>query len=126
MRNIACVAIIQNKKVLLTKESGREIWTLPGGQIETGENSQQTIGREIAEELPDLKINDLKFYKKFCGHSPHQGDLISVDVYLATSNNKIETAAEVDQAEWLAYGTNYNLSEITKNIIDDLHQNNFL
>lgn len=43
--------IIHNNKVLTHKNINDEHYCLPGGRIEIGENSEETIKREIQEEL---------------------------------------------------------------------------
>lgn len=46
---------LHNNKVLLHQYEGFDFWVLPGGRAELGENSIETIKREIQEEL-DEKI----------------------------------------------------------------------
>lgn len=48
-----------DNKVLLHKSSIGEYWNLPGGRIKFGENTNQTIIREMKEEL-DLNIKNAK------------------------------------------------------------------
>jgi ADP-ribose pyrophosphatase YjhB (NUDIX family) len=46
----ASVAIIRNGQVLLTKRADVEVWTLPGGGVETGESVAEAAIREAREE----------------------------------------------------------------------------
>ncbi len=46
----ACIAIIQDDKILLTKREDFEVWCLPGGHTEPGESIAQTAIREAYEE----------------------------------------------------------------------------
>ena len=43
--------IIHNNKVLTHRNINKEHYCMPGGRIEIGESSEQTIKREIQEEL---------------------------------------------------------------------------
>ncbi|MQB10111.1 NUDIX domain-containing protein [Agrobacterium sp. ICMP 6402] len=43
--------IFQNDHVLVQRGAGDSYWALPGGRAEIGESSQETIIREIGEEL---------------------------------------------------------------------------
>lgn len=51
--------IIHNNKVLTHKSINKDHYALPGGRIEVGENSKETIRREIREELgKEIEVQD--------------------------------------------------------------------
>lgn len=47
----ACVMIVHNNKILTHKNVNKDHYSLPGGRVEIGENSEKTVKREIEEEL---------------------------------------------------------------------------
>ncbi len=47
----AGVVITHNNKILVHKNINKEHYCLPGGRVEIGESSEQTIKREMQEEL---------------------------------------------------------------------------
>lgn len=46
----ASAVIIKNNKILLQKRVDNNLWSLPGGKMEAGEDIQHTIIREVYEE----------------------------------------------------------------------------
>lgn len=47
----ACVMIVHNNKILTHKNVNKDHYSLPGGRVEIGENSEKTVKREFEEEL---------------------------------------------------------------------------
>ena len=53
----AGAVIIHNKKILTHKNINKDYYCLPGGRVEIGENSVDTVKRELQEELnKDIEI----------------------------------------------------------------------
>lgn len=80
---VAAAAIIQNNKVLVTKRLGGEfdgMWEVPGGKIETDETAQQTVVREIREELEvEVTVKELCISIKY----EYPNFLLKMEVYYA-------------------------------------------
>jgi 8-oxo-dGTP pyrophosphatase MutT (NUDIX family) len=49
-------AIIKDDKLLLVKHTAG-YWDFPGGRIDDDESIEETLRREISEELPNAKLN---------------------------------------------------------------------
>lgn len=48
--------VVKDGKVLLLKKSGEEgFWEVPGGRIDGNETLQETLTRELQEELPNIQ-----------------------------------------------------------------------
>lgn len=77
MKYIEVVAaiIIHNNKILCVQRSESKLpyiskkWEFPGGKIETGESKEETIKREIAEEL-ELEIDVQEEFITITHHYP--------------------------------------------------------
>ena len=85
--NVRAVAVIvHNDKVLFQKRKQDKFWALPGGKIRVGEKSEDTIKRELKEEL---ELN--KFNVERCN---------SISEYFFTFDNTL-IHQSVDNTEWI-------------------------
>jgi 8-oxo-dGTP pyrophosphatase MutT (NUDIX family) len=79
--------LIQNDHILVQRAVGDDFWALPGGRAEIGETSEQTLIREMQEEISrDITISRLLFsvesFFEWRGKSVHEFSLI----YLIAAN----------------------------------------
>ena len=64
---VAAGAIIhKDRKILLQKRGDNGAWAIHGGYLELGETVEETVRRELIEEIGITPLN-LKFYKVFSG-----------------------------------------------------------
>ncbi len=116
--------VIKNGCILLVQK--HKTWILPGGKPEVGESNMQCLLREAGEELPKLRLQNLKYFGAFSGITPHKNDGLCAEVYIANSDGEITTAAEINEAKWVNEPEEYNLSDITQKIVLSLRQNGYL
>ena len=124
MRKAICAVIIKDGCILLVKK--QKTWILPGGKPKLGESDMQCLFREIKEELPTLKLKNIKYFGAFAGITPHKGDMLRTAVYFADANGEIAPSAEINMAEWIKNPEEYNLSDITQKIVLSLRKNGHL
>jgi len=124
MRKAINVAIIKNGYILLVRK--KKVWILPGGKPKHDEDNMQCLSREIREELPQLALQNPKYFGTFVGMTPHKGDKLQAEVYLAEASGEINPSAEINKAEWIKTPEEYNLSDITRKIVLSLRQNGHL
>lgn len=114
---------IQDKKVLVARTRGRDIYYLPGGKRETGESDEQALTREIEEELT-IKIDpaSVEFYGTFLAqaHGQPQGVMVNMRCYAGLYSGEIAASAEIEEVAWLSYADREKVSEVDKIIFDDL------
>lgn len=90
--------VIKNDKLLQAYSNNKRAWYLPGGKIETDELPQQSLVREIWEELT-LKI-DVKLLKYYCHiTAPAYGEdenlIMEQDCYLYELHENISPNNEI-------------------------------
>lgn len=62
--------IYKNRKILLRRRADSGKWAIHGGVLELGETVEETVKRELNEEIGINPI-ELKFYKVFSGEDMH-------------------------------------------------------
>ncbi len=106
MKYITVVAaiIIHNNQILCVQRSENKLnyiskkWEFPGGKIEEGETREETIKREISEEL---KMN-IKVEEEFITVSHQYPDFhLTMHSFICRSENKELTLTEHIDYKWL-------------------------
>jgi 8-oxo-dGTP diphosphatase len=91
MRKRDTLLVHSHGHILLVMDKGHHKWSLPGGAVEKGEKSFQTVLREIHEEL-GLKVLKLRWLGHFEGarslHSIYLSNHIKGKVHLETKELK--------------------------------------
>jgi len=120
--------IIKNKKILLVKGKGyNELWT-PGGKIEEGETQEETLKRELKEEI-NLEVLSMKFFKTYLNQSPYSKDwMTETKCFFATVNGTPKPQKEIEAIIWYGKddGKNYPMIEENEKLIADLMKENLL
>lgn len=105
-------ALIKNQdKYLFVKEELRkgQVWDLPGGKIEYGETPEETLHREIWEEL-GIKVSIIKSVGVWYFFSQHHKDQVICHTFLCepigsfvidTNNNPADE--EITEFRWVSY-----------------------
>ena len=102
----AGLIVIKDNKLLLAYSKNKRAWYLPGGKIQPGETSLQSLEREILEELNLILISDqLKFY----GHisAPAYGEkentVMEQDCYWYHLDTDIQPSNEIEAVDFFSY-----------------------
>lgn len=98
----ACAVILRNKKFLVVRNVGRNIWTSPGGHIEKGETPEQAVRRELKEEF-NLTPSEVKLLKVIEEASPIEKDTV-MKLYFFLTPSAAEPKSvdsEIEETMWV-------------------------
>src|SRR3990167_6191953 len=125
IRHRVVAIIIKNNMILLVKGKGwPELWT-PGGKIEDGENEEDTLKRELKEEL-GLELQTMQFFKKYFMENPYsKGDMTETKCFLVKVKGEPKPNQEIESFVWYSIrdfkSKKYKmLAENEKGLIPDL------
>ena len=103
MRHTIRGIIIRDRKVLLVTGHNADFYWTPGGGVEPGETIEETLRREIFEEL-GVTITALKPYFTYEDHDQN------VDNFLIEIEGDIKTGSEITGTTWYSSDLTIKLS----------------
>jgi 8-oxo-dGTP pyrophosphatase MutT (NUDIX family) len=119
MINWAGLLIIKDRKFLADKEYGKVFFALPGGGKEIGETDQDTIKREIYEELGFNISGPYNLFLETELPGKGENEIVHFMVYQAeipNIDNLITKGKDIEMVEWIntviAKDKNLNLSHL--------------
>ena len=118
-----------DKRILCTRSKGKDTYYLPGGKREGSESDQETLIREIREELSvDVKPETINFFGRFeaQAHGHSEGIVVQMSCYTAEYTGTLQAAAEIDEVVWLSYQDKAKTSLVDHLIFDTLHEKGLL
>ena len=121
---------IKDKKVLMARSHGQEVFYTPGGGREEGETSEQALIREVKEELlVDLVTETIKLYGTFSApaHGRPEGTMVQMTCYTADYVGELQVDdVEIAEFAWFTSKDRDKLSAVGLIIFDDLLQKNLI
>lgn len=127
MKEVDKIAFIQTKngQLLSTKSKGTSKYYIPGGKRSAGETDEQTLVREISEEL-SVQINKqtIEYVGTFKAQSDgaKDGVLVKMTCYKAEYEGVLKAANEIAEIKWLNYKDLDIVSEVDKKIFEFLKE----
>jgi 8-oxo-dGTP diphosphatase len=114
------LCIIRDNRLLVQEEEDQELYLLPGGRPEAGETPEETLRRELKEELGvDLKLETLVYLGAYDDKAAGQDDAsIYIDLYSGDFHGELHPCSEVKRLVWFARDDDWNrLAPVTRNKI---------
>jgi 8-oxo-dGTP pyrophosphatase MutT (NUDIX family) len=103
MLHVVAWVCVRDRRMLAVRSRGREVWYMPGGKREAGENEAQALVREVAEELGvSLNANSL-FPCCVIQDAAHGLDVsMRMACFIAEGSGEPAPHGEIDSLAWLA------------------------
>ena len=99
----AGLVVVKGDKLLLAYSKNKMAWYLPGGKIDEGESSLETLQREIFEELNIvLNAERLKYYCHITAPAYEEEPpiIMEQDCFIYQLNEKIEPKNEIGEVRF--------------------------
>jgi 8-oxo-dGTP pyrophosphatase MutT (NUDIX family) len=110
--------IIKDKKVLFTKEFGKDRYFTPGGKIEDGETEEDALVREVKEELGSgLDRASIKFVAEFEDMATLEKDtVLNLKFYTGKIIEEMKPSTDIEELKWFGRNDDWSkLGNIDKN-----------
>ncbi|PKH52267.1 DNA mismatch repair protein MutT [Tenacibaculum sp. Bg11-29] len=131
MKEVDKIAFIEIKdgQILSTRSKGKSKYYIPGGKRELGETDEETLIREILEELDvHIKQDTIKYVGTFKAQSDgeKEGVLVKMTCYKAEYDGALKPKSEIEEIKWLNYKDLNIVSEVDKKIFKFFKENDEL
>ena len=96
--------LIRDNKFLISRSKGKNVFFAPGGKLEKGETSEESLRRELKEELTiDIELEDLEPFGTFYALATGQEDqYLQMDVFLVHQwEGVIQPNREIEEIQWI-------------------------
>jgi 8-oxo-dGTP pyrophosphatase MutT (NUDIX family) len=97
---ISAVIVKEKRILLVTGFDEKRYWT-PGGKLEPGESHEQTLKRELKEEL-GVELTDVRPYFSYEGFTTRLNEPQKVHCYLVEFKGDIRPSSEITSFGWFS------------------------
>ena len=113
----------KDNKILATLSKGKATYYIPGGKREGNETDEQTLFREIKEELDvEVVLDSIEYLEVYEAQSDgaKKGVNVKMTCYLGDYVGELKASSEIERFEWLSMSDIKKVSAVDKIIYLDL------
>lgn len=93
--------IIKDKRLLMCRKYDEPHFIMPGGRVIEGETKEQTLKRDLKEDL-GIKLKSMKFFKTW--EAPHFKDknkIVKMETYFTEIDGEPKATEKIDEIAWI-------------------------
>ncbi len=120
---------LEERRLLVARNAGRERFYLPGGKREPGESDVQTLVRELEEELAaTVEAATARHVGTFeaLADARTDGLLVRLTCYTAVHTGTFVPSREIEEIAWLTAGDGDQVSAVDRLVLAHLHEADLL
>lgn len=106
----AGAVIIENRKILVARKEKTDIFVMPGGTQERDETFQETLKRELKEEL-NANLLSIKSFGVFTAEDLFKNGPYTSNVFYAEVSGELRPCTEMCELKWI--NSNYRKQNIS-------------
>jgi 8-oxo-dGTP pyrophosphatase MutT (NUDIX family) len=117
---------VENGRILCGRPRGKDVFYIPGGKREVGENELAALLREITEELTvTLVPATVRHAGTYQAHQPAGpgGGVVAVRMscYTGDYSGTLAPSSEIDELAWFSYADRSRVPPVDQMLFDDLN-----
>lgn len=96
--------IIRDRKLLVTRTKGKDAFVSPGGKMEPGETAEQTLLRELREEVGiEVTEGDITHFGSYTADATYNpGSTTHMEAFIVnTWQGNIMPSSEIEEVKWV-------------------------
>lgn len=120
---------IKDKKLLCVRAKGKDRFYSPGGKREENETDEETLIREVKEELDvSIRKDTIQYYNTFKAQADGkaEGIIVKMTCYMAQYEGVLKPSSEIEEIAWLNTKDFDEISLAGMYIFTDLKENGYI
>lgn len=114
---------LKDGQILMALSKGKSTYYIPGGKRDPGETDEETLLREVKEELNvELDSGTISYYGTFKAqaHGKSEGVEVQMTCYQAEFSGSLAPSSEIESIGWYNYAQMDIVGPVDQIIFDDL------